>query len=126
MKTKIFVLLFCFSSFFVSQSMTIEKHSMARLFSIGVNYYNATSYTCTIQLSGPTSHTITVAPGTTGSFGPITPGQYTVGIYTTGPGTYNYHLDGGGNSPTFINNDNGHGALYSINAQDNLTVGITN
>lgn len=126
MKTKMFVLLLCFSSFFFSQSMTIEKHAVARPFTIGVNYYNTTSYTCTIELSGPTTHTITIAPGTTGSYGPITPGQYTVGIYTTGPGTYNYHLDGGGNSPTFINNANGHGAVYSINAQNNLTVSITN
>ncbi|MGN8069404.1 hypothetical protein [Mucilaginibacter sp. 22184] len=106
--------------------MTIEKHAAGRPFTIGVNYYNTTSYTCTIELSGPTTHTITVAPGTSGSYGPITPGQYTVGIYTTGPGTYNYRLDGGGSTPTFINNANGHGAVYTINAQNNLTVGITN
>lgn len=126
MKTKLFVLLLCISSFFVFQSMKIEKMAVNRPFTIGVNYYNTTSYTCTIELSGPTTHTITVAPGTTGSYGPITPGTYTVGIYTTGPGTYNYHLDGGSTSPTFINNANGHGAVYSINAQNNLTVSITN
>ena len=126
MKTKMFVLFLCFSSFIVSQSMTIEKPALGRPLTIGVNYYNTTSYTCTIQLSGPTNQTITVAPGTTGSYGPITPGQYTVGIYTTGPGTYSYHLDGGGSTPTFINNANGHGAVYTINAQNNLTVGITN
>lgn len=128
MKTKMLILFLCFSSFFVSQSMKIEKHAVTHpyKFSIGVNYYNTTSYTCTIELSGPTTHTITVAPGTTGSYGPITPGQYTVGIYTTGPGTYNYRLDGGGSTPTFINNANGHGAVYTINAQNNLTVGITN
>ncbi|SDP50669.1 hypothetical protein SAMN05428975_1517 [Mucilaginibacter sp. OK268] len=122
MKTKMFVLFLCVSSFFISQSMKIEKHVAGRPFTIGVNYYNTTSYTCTIELSGPTTHTITVAPGTSGSYGPITPGQYTVGIYTTGPGTYNYSLSGA----TFINNANGHGAVYSINAQNNLTAGITN
>lgn len=126
MKTKMLVLFLCFSSFIVSQSMTIEKPAASRPFTIGVNYYNTTSYTCTIELSGPTTHTITVAAGTSGSFGPITPGQYTVGIYTTGPGTYNYSLNGGGNTPTFINNANGHGAVYSINAQNTLIVGITN
>jgi hypothetical protein len=126
MKTKMFVLFLCFSSFIVSQSMKIEKPVASRPFTIGVNYYNTTSYTCTIELSGPTTHTITVAPGTSGSYGPITPGQYTVGIYTTGPGTYNYSLNGGGSTPTFINNANGHGALYAINAQNTLIVGITN
>ena len=126
MKTKLFVVLLCFSSFFIFQSMKTEKRVASHKSTIGVNYYNATSYTCTITLSGPTNHTITVLAGTTGSYGPITPGLYTVGIYTTGPGTYNYHLDGGGSTPTFINNANGHGAVYSVNAQNNLTAGITN
>lgn len=126
MKTKIFALFFCFFSLFFVFTTKSENRAANRLYTIGINYYNTTAYTCTIELSGPTNKTITVPPGTTGSFGPISPGNYIVGIYTTGPGTYHYNLNAGGNTPTYINNANGHGAVYSVNAQYNLTASITN
>jgi len=127
MNTKIVALFFSvFSLFFVLPTKS-ETRAALRAYTIGINYYNTTAYTCTIELSGPTNKTITVPPYTTSSFGPIATGNYVVGIYTTGPGTYHYSLNAGSGTVTYINNAGGHGAVYSVNnLQSNLTAGITN
>lgn len=74
---------------------------------IGINIYNSTGTNGSIYVSGPTSFSATLYPGTN-SFGPITPGNYSVTLYSTAaPHTYIFYGQ-------TINNSSGS-ALFNVN-----------
>ncbi|UYQ95909.1 hypothetical protein MKQ68_12440 [Chitinophaga horti] len=77
------------------QYSTTQASAPAKVFdSIGLNVMNSPNYYGSLYVYGPTSLSATLNPGTGMGYGPLTPGYYTINVYTSAPGTRTFTLNG--------------------------------
>ena len=107
---KISLIVICLLAMVPLQHIQANKNALTE--SIGINIHNGTGQNQSIYVSGPTSFSATLVPWTN-SFGPVTPGNYTVTLYGQYGVNTNYVFYG--QSQT---NSSGY-ATFSVNIQYN-------
>jgi hypothetical protein len=71
-----------------------SQNTSFKVFSIGLNVANTVPYSGSIYGYGPTSFSGTLAASSGSSYGPLTPGYYTINVYTSAPGSRTFTLAG--------------------------------
>lgn len=77
----------------IAPLQSMQANKKIALDTIGINIFNSTGSNGSIYVSGPTSFSATLVPYTN-SFGPISPGNYTVTLYANVSGSHTYNFYG--------------------------------